>query len=300
MGKGALKFGGKSGILPRVRPVFKRHPIRPLTPLEKEHFDALDQGYAEGVPVPTHRGQPVAERNPQPQRVVLVSERIEKTIESRRKMDSESQSSLQNDKWAHSRNEIRRDYLKQAYLNEAERLAQVDARKEERALMDRAALSEKIYVELEASRLTIPTLDSYLSGPIMRQRTQEEQAAVDELRTRNRLEAEYDVKQRKAQNLLELYHAAQNFITTESELERAIEEAFEVNFSKHDSARYTVEDRLSMSIKPGLAELSERLVTDHILGEINGRPGVEVVKDTLSGELQRLRQEAIMKLNDQA
>lgn len=300
MGKGTLKFGGKSGILPRVRPVFKKYPIRPLTPSEKEHFDALDQGYAEGVPVPTHKGQPVAKRHPEPRRVVLVSERIEKTIDSRRSVDSQPQLSSQNDKWAHSRNEMRRDYLKQAYLNEADRLAKADARKEERSQLDRAALSERTYVELDASRLTIPTLDSYLSGPIMRQRTEAEQAAVDELRTRNRLQQEYDVKQRKAQHLLELYHAAQNFITTEAELEHAIEEAFEVNFSKHDSARYTVEDRLSMLIKPGLAESSERLVSDHILGEIDGRPGVEVVKDTLSGELQRLRREAVIKLNEQA
>lgn len=293
MGKGTLKYGGLSGVLPKVRPVFKRNPIRPPTDSEKAHAASIEQGYAKGVPLPTHRGKPMSTRVPVPRNVITVNERIARTIDRR---ESEEQDSR--DSWRSERNALRREYLRLVYLKEEKRLQLLDEKTAEAERKKKLADNERLYVELDASRLTLPTIDSYLDGPIMRKRTPEEKAQLQAQRKINRKKMEEALETRRANSLLELYHAAQNFITNETELESAIEEAFEINFSKHDSIRYTVEDRIKMGLAPGSKEATEQLVMDHVRGEINGRPGVDVVSSTLSGELERLRREATVRVND--
>lgn len=297
MGKGVLKYGGKSGILPKVRPVFKRHPIRPLTEQELAKENKVEQGFAEGVPLPKKTGFTFQRIQP-PKPVVSVEERIRKTIEERVPTNVDESKLSAEQLWELKRNEIRRDYLKQAYLAEADRLQRLDAyrAKEEEKKKLHSEASE--YQQSDAEKLTLPTLDSYLEGPIMRPRTDAEELILQEQRLLNRKTNELHAKEAKANSLLDLYHAASNFITTEEELEAAITEAFEVNFSKFDGSQSIIESRLA-STGSGYANIdyNERIISDHVLGELNGKPGFQTVKDTLSGELEQLKREAQLAIN---
>lgn len=299
MGKGVLKYGGKSGILPKVRPVFKRNPIRAKTAYEIEKEAHLEHGFAEGVPLPKKTGFEFHRIQPE-KKVISVEERIKLNIESKAPQNVDELKLTQDQIWKLKRDEIRRDYLKQAYLTEASRLKKIDeivAQQEEKK-KHQTELDD--YEESDAVKLTLPTVDSYLKGPIMRNRTKEEQQLVEQQRLLNRRVRELEVEEKRADDLLDLYHAAANFITTEEELEAAITEAFEVNFSKFDSSQNIIEQRLA-SAGPGYAtvDYNERLITDHVLGEVNGKPGLATVKDTLSGEKERLSRDAQVAINQE-
>lgn len=298
MGKRTIKFGGKSGILPKVRPVFKRYPIRPKTAEELADESKVEQGFAEGVPLPTRKGF-TFHRQTIEKPVVTVEERIKKNIDERKPQNIDESKLSQEEIWKLKRDEIRREHLREAYLNESKRLQRIEELKKiqaEKELTTKA--SQSIYEETEATKLTLPTIDSYLNGPIMRQRTEEEQEILTEQRILNRKTEELAVKERKTNQLLELYHAAANFITTEEELEQAIKDAFEVNVSKFESNQMIIENKLSgYSHAFSNINTNEGLVLDEVLGQINGQPGLETVKDTLDGEIERLKREAQLAIN---
>ena len=298
MGKRTLKFGGKSGILPKVRPVFKRYPIRPKTDEELAEESKVEQGFAEGVPLPAKKGF-TFHRQTIEKPVVTVEERIKKNIDERKPQNIDESKLSQEEIWKLKRDEIRREHLREAYLNESKRLQRIEELKKiqaEKELTTKA--SQSIYEETEATKLTLPTIDSYLNGPIMRQRTEEEQEILTEQRILNRKTEELAVKERKTNQLLELYHAAANFITTEEELEQAIKDAFEVNVSKFESNQMIIENKLSgYSHAFSNINTNEGLVLDEVLGQINGQPGLETVKDTLDGEIERLKREAQLAIN---
>mmetsp|Transcript_4746 Transcript_4746/g.5250 ORF Transcript_4746/g.5250 Transcript_4746/m.5250 type:complete len:303 (-) Transcript_4746:158-1066(-) len=298
MGKRTLKFGGKSGILPKVRPVFKRYPIRPKTDEELAEESKVEQGFAEGVPLPTRKGF-TFHRQTIEKPVVSVEERIRKNIDERKPQNIDESKLSQDEIWKLKRDEIRREHLREAYLKESKRLQRIDELKKIQAEKELASkASQSIYEENEATKLTLPTIDSYLSGPIMRQRTEEEQEIVTEQRILNRKTKELAVKERKTNQLLELYHSAANFITTEEELEQAIKDAFEVNVSKFESNQMIIENKLSgYSHAFSNINTNEGLVLDEVLGQVNGQPGLETVKDTLDGEIERLKREAQLAIN---
>lgn len=101
--------------------------------------------------------------------------------------------------------------------------------------------------------------------------------------------------------MLELYHASANFITTEEELEEAVREAFEVKVGQFESNERLVEDKLfGYSNAYANSKINERMIKDAALGEIDGQPGLETVKDTLSGENEKLRRDAQAELNKDA
>lgn len=298
MGKRTIKFGGKSGILPKVRPVFKRYPIRPKTTDELADESKVEQGFAEGVPLPTRKGF-TFHRQTIEKPVVTVEERIKKNIDERKPQNIDESKLSQEEIWKLKRDEIRREHLREAYLNESKRLQRIEELKKIQAEKELATkASQSIYEETEATKLTLPTIDSYLNGPIMRQRTEEEQEIVTEQRILNRKTKELAVKERKTNQLLELYHAAANFITTEDELEQAIKDAFEVNVSKFESNQMIIENKLSgYSHAFSNINTNEGLVLDEVLGQVNGQPGLETVKDTLDGEIERLKREAQLAIN---
>ncbi|KAK6458324.1 mitochondrial ribosomal protein of small subunit [Scheffersomyces xylosifermentans] len=299
MGKGVLKYGGKSGILPKVRPVFKGNPIRTKTAHELEKESHIEQGFAEGVPLPTHTGF-TFHRTPPQKKIITVEERIRATIEDKTPRKTPAADLSEEQAWNLQRDEIRREYLKQAYLTEAARLQKIDEIKAEQLEKEKNHSLADEYEDSDAVKLTLPTIDSYLKGPIMRNRTPEEEQLKNQQRILNRKIRELEAQEKKADQLLDLYHAASNFITTEEELEAAITEAFEVNFSKFDGSQNIIEQRLS-SAGPSYAtvDFNERLITDKVLGEINGKPGLESIKDTLSGEKERLRREAQIVINQE-
>lgn len=294
MGKRALKYGGKSGILPEVRPIFRRNPITPQPPV-----DVKNQGYAEGVPLPTKKGFKF-ERKPTQKPVITVEERIRQNIDSQAPKEPIDESKLsEREIWELKRNEIRRNHLREAYLKEAERLKVIEelkAKREEKAQLQKK--TQNVHEDSQATRLTLPTIDSYLEGKIMRPRTEEEEALKTQQRLLNRKSQELEHKEKKATELLELYHAAADFITTEEELERAIEDAFDVNVSRFESHQMVVENKLSgYSHAFSSIQTNEALITDEVLGEINGQPGLQTVKSTLDSEIERLKRQAKMVIN---
>lgn len=296
LSKRTIKYGGKSGILPEVRPIFKHNPIRAKTEHEKQEEGHIEQGYAEGIPLPQKQGF-TFHRKPVEKPVVTVQERIARIDKSKSTVDK---SKLSGDElWAVQRDEIRKQHLKDAYLAEERRLQRIDELNArvldaEHKNKDR----QEHFQESEATKLTLPTLDSYLKGPIMRPRTAEEQAVLEEKRLLNRKTRELANMESKATELLELYHAAAKFITTEDELETAIRDAFEVKVGRFESSERLIEDKLfGYHNTYANVKSNERMIKDAAFGEIDGQPGLDTVKDTLSGEAEAVRRAAQTKLN---
>lgn len=294
-----LKYGGKSGILPKVRPIFKKNPIRPLTEEEKLKEDSVEQGYAEGVPLPKKRGFTFT-RKLEPKPVITVDTRIKKTIDDRIPKSKDTSNMSQDEIWQRKVKEIRGQHLKDAYVKESQRLAKIEELKAKKAEEQRLAEADKKeYEESEATKLTLPTIESYLQGPIMRQRTETEKDLLKHTRAYNRKSRELAVKEKKAQQLLELYHQSGNFITNEEQLEKAIIEAFEIKLNKFNLAQSAVKDRFNNSRDSNIVlSENEDAILDMAHGEINKKPGLNVVKDALDGELERLRREAELAVND--
>lgn len=286
--KRALKYGGKSGILPPPRPIFKHNPIRPKTAEEKAEDARIEQGFADGVPLPSKSGF-TFHRQPVQKPVVTVEQRIALVDERVTKKASEP--------WKQKQDELRRQHLKDAYRTEAQRLEHAAAAKQQAAATDKASHRAE-HTHLEAAQLTLPTLDLYLLGPMMRPRTAEEKQRVRQQRAVNRQRAELAVKEARAEQLLALYHRAAAFITTEQELEAGIRDAFEVKVGRFESAERLVEDKLfGLHSSYATAKAAERMVKDAALGEINGNVGLATVKDTLSGATEAQRREAMRRLN---
>lgn len=294
MGKGNLRFGGKSGILPKPRPIFKRNPIRLPTESELQQEAQAEQGYVEGIPEPVKAGFKFP-RAPVSKPVVTVQERIAKTIdEQAAKVANIDTSKLSQDEiWQLKKDEIRRAHLRDAYLIEEKRLARIDELKAKQEAKQREEKAlEKVYEESTATKLTLPTIDSYLKGPLVRRRTAEEEEILHEQRVLNRMQADLKYRERKAIDVLDLYHAASQFITTEKELEQAITDAFEVNVDNFDK-EMEVEAKLAGRTYAISHQLkNEAIIIDHALGELNGQAGLESIENALDGELEKLRMKA--------
>lgn len=294
--KRTIKYGGRSGILPKPRPMFKRFPIRPKTEAELAEESKHEQGF-KGVPLPKRKGF-TFHAEPQQKPVFTVEERIKKFIDARAPQNIDELKLSDDELWQVKRDEIRRAHLREAYLTEAARLKRVDEKKEKLAREKAEQVTEDSQPEQDSASLTLPTIQLYLEGLIVRRRTPEEKALLEELRELNRNTARLEVREAKATSLLELYHAAAKFITTEEELEQAIHEAFNVNFSSYDNAELKVLQMLKNdSFYPNIA-VNDELIRDAALGEIRGQPGLEVIKDTLSGEAEWLKRQAQIKNNE--
>ncbi|KAG7191869.1 uncharacterized protein KQ657_002658 [Scheffersomyces spartinae] len=295
---GTIRFGGKSGLLPKVRPVFKHHPVKPKTHFELAQEKNLEQGYADNVPLPEKKGFTFY-RKPKDLPVMSVEERIKKYIDSKVPQDIDESKLSENEIWQLKRDEIRREHLREAYLKEFKRLEKIDKLKELVAHKENERVSEIAHEESEAYKLTLPTVSSFINGRMMQERSPEQQALVDEQRILNRKSKQLEVAEKRATELLELYHSANGFITTEEELEQAIKEAFEVNVSKFERNMMNIDNKLSgYSFAYAQANTTESIIFDEVFGEIKGQPGLEVVKDTLDGTTQTLKQQAQVNLNE--
>lgn len=293
----AAKSGKSSGILPEPRPVFRHNPIRPKTAHEKAEEAKVEQGFAPGVPLPKRKGF-TFHRKPVEKPIVPVEERIAR-IGAKAPQNVDTSKLTPDEAWMVQRDEIRRQHLRDAYLAEAQRLERISELEAKTAFAQNTTKqSNKSPVAEDANLSTLPTLDSYLEGPLMRPRTEEEEVLVAQQRMLNRKTAELETMEARATELLELYHAASKFITTEEELEAAIHEAFEVNVGRFESSERLVEDKLfGLHNSYASAKTAERLVRDAALGEIRGQPGLDAVKGALSGETEEIKRQAQRKLN---
>lgn len=295
MGKNVLKYGGKSGILPVPRPIFKG-PIREPTAYEKSHQASIVQGYAEGVPVPIINGKPLP-RHPKPPTVLTVEQRIKLNIERMEPKPTTSHDDLNEyELWRKNRAAIRREFLREAYIKEGERLAKIDKWSEEKRNREQQAKAQaEQETKTEHIELSIPTIEKLLeSKGLTRGRTSEEKAIVQEKRVMNRRIHELELLENKAEQVLDLYHAAADFITTQEELDDAIYKAFEVNVANFDADSSNIQNRLFGHGTEGqlMMEHSTGVILDTALGEVRGRPGLSQVRELLSGEREQLKRKA--------
>ncbi|ODV95786.1 hypothetical protein PACTADRAFT_32995 [Pachysolen tannophilus NRRL Y-2460] len=287
MGKGVAKFGGKSGILPLPRQIFKQ----PIKPLKIEHNPNI--GYAPDVKHP--RG---STREPIYPKVVPVEERIVKTIAApKRNFTEEEFGKLPiAQQWKLKNSALRRDYLKDSYWKEAKRLELKEAREEEaKKKLEEEIKKAQQYEESTASKLTLPSVEQYLKGPIMRQRTEAETKELQAKRKLNLLNHELRLKEKKAADLLELYNASTQFIITEEQLADAVSKAFDTN-SSYSSAFSTTQTFKSLSStsnsRVSVGNDIDTAIANALLGRVNGGPDLNDVKDTLHGETYKLVEEA--------
>lgn len=259
MVKGPARFGGKSGVLPVVREIFKK----PIKPVERVHDPNV--GYAKGVPQP--RGASRQQKLPE---VYPVHELIKNTVPAPKGEPKKLSVLEEAQRLKLAKANLRREYYISSVKKEKTRL-EVDAEKaKKRAEYIKQREEANKVVESPAAKLTLPSISSYLKGPLMRPRTPEEKALLQSKRKANRLSIELKIKAARASNLLQLYYSAEDFIITESELERAVEEAFLPGnehipiLSPDQMGRHfneTVGDSLFGTIrnKPGLVEVQEQV-----------------------------------------
>ncbi|KAI0460976.1 hypothetical protein LJB42_001305 [Komagataella kurtzmanii] len=286
MGKNVIKHGGKSGILPPAREIFKQ-PIKPIA-IKKNP----NTGYAPNIPHP--RG---STREAIVPKVVTIEEKISKTAPEPKKIySSEELSKLSADQqWKIKNSKLRRDYLKESYYQEEKNLEhkeKIQHLKESKAKEEAAAAS--YYEVSEAFRLTLPSMEQFLEGPIVRQRTKEEKRLLKLKREHNRLQRELAIKEQKASDLLRLCSSAKNFIVTEEELERRVEELYRTGPKAYfnGSNMNSFEDQQAQDI--------EKTVQEKLFGTVNEGPGISTIEDILSGETEKLKNavEDKVKQND--
>ena len=119
---------------------------------------------------------------------------------------------------AYKRQYYRAQFLKDAYLQEEKRLNRIDELKEkvhQQNLERQARLQQEEKLEHQNKNIEgLPTMQALLDKGMMRRRTKEEIELLKEQRNLNRKLKELQDKENQAQKVLELYHAAANFITT--------------------------------------------------------------------------------------
>ncbi|OBA18537.1 uncharacterized protein OGAPODRAFT_22776 [Ogataea polymorpha] len=193
--------------------------------------------------------------------------------------------------------ELRRKYLAESYKTEVSRLERLEAqerrRAEEQAKVEQAA---REYKASHAEVYTMPTVESYLEGPFIRPRTEEEKEELRLKREANRRARELEHKQAQAVKLLELYNAAANFAVTDEKLKEMVDSAFS------DRKLQAVKDMLSVDLsglgsQPSPGEF-DKTVAEVILGTVNKGPSLDTVEDTLSGFNERILETAQTKMEE--
>lgn len=278
MGNGAAKYGFKSGILPNARTILKNPTVKQTTLLDKlkapKPKGTEGVGYAKNIAHPrgSHRSSPrvefvdvenlIAKTVPEPQNTT-----VPKTAQQEAKQQKA---------------EMRRSYLSEAFRNEESRIL-----RQEKLLHEKqAAQAEERQKELQAlnetrsSDLTIPTIDKMLQGPLMRQRSPEEREILKLKRKHNRDVLQLRAKERKLENLLKLYHVTSEFIVSEAQLVKKIDEVFANESSE------ALRTKLSVGASRPKSR-NEKDIGDALFGSLGGGDfvGLPTVKDYVSGEM---------------
>lgn len=124
--------------------------------------------------------------------------------------------------------ELRRKFLIEAFRKEEARLLH----KHEYLQKRTKELEKAKELELEklnkekSSDLTIMTLDKMMSQPLLRNRSPEESELLKLKRNYNRSLLNFQAHKKKLNELLNLYHVANEFIVTESQLLKKIDKVF--------------------------------------------------------------------------
>ncbi|CCD23779.1 mitochondrial 37S ribosomal protein mS26 PET123 NDAI_0C01180 [Naumovozyma dairenensis CBS 421] len=294
MGKGAAKFGFKSGVLPVTRSILKNPTTKQTILISKvkavKPKGVEGVGYAKGVKHPkgSHRVPPL-------KKFIDVDTLISDTVRLPKLKDSQNVAeSLSSEQLAKmKRAEIRRNYLAEAFRNEEKRLVRRDELVQQRAKiieLEKQNLSEKVDSESKASDLTIPTLDAVvnLKAPLIRWRTPLEKQILKLKRKYNRDLIEFESKNRKLLKLLNLYHVADEFIVTEEKLLQKIDQVFSDNYrTNHNEFLDGIEYQTANKKK-----LNEDTLGDLLFGTVGGGNfiGMPTIKEYLTGELDEFNE----------
>lgn len=273
MGKGALKYGGKSGLLPKPRQIFKQ-------PYKHEVYKKpTDSGYAEGILHPKN-----ITRDYILPKVSTPIQLLNKTAnEPKKKYQKEEISKMPISQQFKIKNaEMRRKYLKESYETEVKRLERIEKFKEELKIEEeKIAIEKGQHKQSKAEIFTSPTIENYLEGPLVRSRTEEENEILKLKRESNRLQTKLNVDNERASNLLELYNASIDFAITEEKLEKMVDSAFD---SKADETwkQITASNPSKISAVKNIVRFNDAIV-DIVLDNVNKGPGYEAVEDYLDG-----------------
>lgn len=273
MGKGAAKFGYKSGTLPVVRSILKK-PIKPIVRPANPNV-----GYAEGVQHPrgTSREQPLPE-------IKTVEQLIQDTVKEPKEIPNlQTLTKIQKDKVTKAA--LRREYYIESLKAEESKLELNEQREHKRKEAEEIRRSEQVHEVSEATKLTLPTISNLLNGPLMRQRTQEEEDILQAKRKVNRLNNQLTGDSNRAVNLLELYYQAEDFIVTEEDLAKALDKTFDKTLSLIDADP----DKSYRSHNHTFANA--------LFGKINNKPSLAEVEEQLSGEKLEFEQQVSNAIN---
>lgn len=280
MGKGAAKYGFKSGVLPVTRSILKNPTTKQESVIAQvkapKPKGAQGIGYAKGVLHPRN-----SHRNPSPVKFVNVEELIQKTAPAPTsvKVPKTPQQEIRLRKA-----ELRRQYLSESFRKEESRLIHLEKlMKEKEAALDEERRAEiAVLNESKSSDLTIPSLERILEEPLMRKRTPEENQLLKMKRNYNRELMEFKAKERKLEDLLNLYHVSNEFIVDEKHLLKKIDEVFANEGSD------ILRTRLSMG-SSRIRSRNESSIGDALFGTVGGgeHVGLPLVKDYLSGDMKQ-------------
>ncbi|CCH58470.1 hypothetical protein TBLA_0A06780 [Henningerozyma blattae CBS 6284] len=271
MGKGIANHGFKSGLLPKTRPILKGPTLRQkqlvdkFTKITAKKQETQNVGYADGIKEPrgSRRVQPSTE-------YIDVEKFILKTVP---KPKDESSLDSKNPKDVKAR--TRRTYLENAIRNAETTALYKENLQHEKSLLEEAESIITKEDEPDQSLLTVPTIEGLLNLPLMRKRTDEEKKMLDMKRKYNRETMEFRSKEHRLEKLLQLYHASENFIVTEEQLNKHIDKVFQMDDFKRSStiSIYSHGDKAETNLESSLS--------DALFGTLgNGRyVGLPIVKD---------------------
>ncbi|KAK5774195.1 hypothetical protein RI543_004482 [Arxiozyma heterogenica] len=283
MGKGIAKYGYKSGILPVTRSILKKPTTKQLDLIAKSKAaqpkGVRGEGYADGVQHP-----PRSSRVPPAPEFIDVETLIKNTVPRSHK-DLQINTVEQRQKL--ERAQVRQRYLEEAFRNEENRILRRDEliqrRKEIEKLEHERDL--KLINQKKSSDLTIPSLEHIINQPLMRQRTEEEKKLLDMKRKYNRDLVEFKSRENKIRKLLELYYVADEFIVTEEQLMKKLDNLIPIRKLpiSEETRKNNIENKLG----------------DELFGSINGKPGLPMIKEYLNNEAEEFA-ERIRQQNEQS
>lgn len=252
-----------SGILPRPRQILPKRK----TFWEIEEAKKVKQGFIDPSMIP--KG---VDAKWVPKHEKSADERIALSAKNPTKPRS---TNTETQRWRNMTSDMRRDYFKSSLKSQESRDEQnLKKREEQFKLAREARLKIDHDKQSDATRLTLPTIESFFKGDFVKPRTKEQKEELMMKRQANRLHHEIKHKEQKAGEALELYQQSLDFIVTEEELDKAIAKEFQTVESSN---------RLpSSKAFPDLVAQAREKMTSELMGTtLNKRPGLPQVEEAL-------------------
>ncbi|ODQ67993.1 hypothetical protein NADFUDRAFT_44688 [Nadsonia fulvescens var. elongata DSM 6958] len=301
MVKRIAKYGFKSGLLPKSR---LRNIAKEFARAETDK--TATQGYADPLFVPRgSAAEPIQKTTKTADEIINDSAKVSQKqlshISPEQKLKSEKAT------------------IRRTYLSDSLRLQELND-KEEWKKLDEMAKKEKVWragllktEDSEATKLTLPTINSFLNKPLVEPYTEEQRAILKAKRESNRIALETKFAEQRARQYLDLYQRASKFIVTEEQLEEAIERAVMngTSDSSKSTSFYNVDilksernnDQVKNFSNAQLVKMHGGMLTDGLVPKLTqelvgstdvGRPGLAEIRDVLNGNAD----EYTKKVND--